>query len=190
MKEKEKRSYSEMNNKKMKVKGKTNTKKHKISYPGYLIKYKDSEVIPSQIVYLKHMRFANDNSLDCKMKGRPFLVFDVDDNNAHLYKISSSKPFGTPKYPIYHEIILSKKRNTHNKKSYVDLRYDYVMDREELEEKITAEAEPVLGKYISYKVEIIDEKDYIAIKNSIDYLKRINLLKTSYQSLDEDNKNS
>lgn len=184
MKQGKKQDYSGENKykkSKKKIKGIQKTPK----YPYYLIKVKDSDLIPSQLVYLKHMRFANDNSIDCRMKGRPFLVFDVTDEFAYLLKISSSKPDFECKYPIYHEVILTKKRNTHNKPSYVDLRYVYVVDRKTLEQKVISEAEPVLGKYISYKVEIIDEKDYLQIKNKIDYLKRMIILKASVQNLEE-----
>lgn len=42
------------------------------------------------IVYLRHMRFQDTNTIDYKMNGRPYLIYRIDKNNVYLFEIRSS----------------------------------------------------------------------------------------------------
>ncbi len=134
----------------------------------------DSNIFRSrEIVFLKHVRFPDDNSIDVRMNGRPFLVYKVDKGNVYLLKVSSSNFM--PDY-CYHPLILSPKRNKKKKVSYVDLRYLIKFDEEELDKKIISEFDYKFRNKPSSKRELISVKDYNLIKEKMEELAKIKAL--------------
>lgn len=118
-----------------------------------------NDIIIKRLINLRFMRFP-DNSIDNKFRGRPYLIFNMDDKYAYLLKLSSKYD---KKYSQYCYEILPDAKNKLKKKSYIDLKYFLVLTIEDLEKKVlTIENEKKLRKY-----GFIQNKQYEEILNKI-----------------------
>ena len=128
-----------------------------------------------EIIYLKFMRFPDDNSIDYRMNGRPYLVFSINENEVCLLKISRS--VGNPYfyYPI--EIKHRGKKN----KCYIDLRYIIRIDKEELISKVNSVSSENKAYKNSSKKKFISNKDYEEVSKK---LQRIAIVKQIINYMD------
>ncbi len=136
------------------------------------------EISEMEVVYLKCLRFADNNSVDYKLNGRPYLVYKLDKKYAYLLKISSSH---IKEDYYYCNIILDKKKSKkESKESYVDLRYIYVIEKEELEKKKYVAYTEFKKSHLPKKNHHITLEDYNRIERQIDLLNKIEELKSSF----------
>lgn len=124
-----------------------------------------------QIIYLKNMRFPDDHSIDYRMNGRPYLVYDIKDGNVYLLKISTNRKFTEPSYYFYE--MKAQKSNSLNRQScYVDLRYMIDFDEKELQDLVTKQEFSSKRKF-SRKIKRITKKQYEDIKEELETLKKV-----------------
>ena len=135
----------------------------------------DSEISELEVVYLKCLRFADDNTVDYKLNGRPYLVYKLDKKYAYLLKISSSH---IKEDYYYCNIILDKKKS--KKESFIDLRYVYVIEKEELEKKAYLNYTELRKSHLPKKAPHITIEDYRRIEKQIDILNSIEELKSTF----------
>lgn len=138
------------------------------------------EIRVRSLVYLKQMIFPDSNTIDYRLNGRPYLVFDIDEENAYLLKISSSHKMDDK---CYYKIALNK--NCPKKLSYIDLRFLFYIPRQELEEKVFMQYDESIfkGKKKRQKRNIlISETDYTKIKEQLNTLASVNTLKALFST--------
>ena len=133
-----------------------------------MFEYKEGDVI-----YLKYMRFADSNTIDYRVNGRPYLVFRIVGDKLLLLKIGS-KSF-EPQYLFSKVNVITKKDK---RESYVDMRYYFLVDKDKISliiDSMFDEKNPHAKKPLhSSKISDIEFKE---IKNQIKVLECLNEIK-------------
>ncbi len=120
----------------------------------------EEDVQPGCIVFLKHGFFPDSNTIDYRLNGRPYLVYEVDGENVKLLKISSSDYMGEPfYYPI-------SRKNSKNKtvESYIDLRFLIEINMTKLIMEYNAVLSTLFKKRIPKKMQSLTDKDFENVK--------------------------
>lgn len=133
-----------------------------------------------EIVFLKFMRFPDDNSIDYRMNGRPYLIYKVEDESVYLFKIGRSR---VEEY-CYYPIKMQNKGKT--VECYVDLRYIIVVDRKELINKMNALHDDKKSYRNSKKRKSLSEKDFKKVKEKVDIIaaiKELEVIATNFDLL-------
>ena len=91
-----------------------------------------NDINEGSIVFLRFMRFPDNNQIDCRLNGRPYLFYKIVDDKAYLFALTSNTA-GDSKF--YYEIE-RKGLNGNKRKSYVNLRNLFIIDLDELLLKI------------------------------------------------------
>lgn len=92
------------------------------------------EIVEGEIVYLRFMHFYDDNTIDCRMNGRPYLVYKMDDDKVHLFGMTTKMTKEKPEecyYPIERKTLKGNKRL-----SYINLSNYACITKKELIRKI------------------------------------------------------
>lgn len=116
------------------------------------------------IVFIKHMRFPDDNSIDYRMNGRPYLIYKVENNTVYLFKIGRSRVEEFSYYPIK---VSNKGKEV---ECFVDLRYMILIDEEELENKMQAFHDDKPSYRNSKKIKYLSKKDFEKIKEKVEII--------------------
>ncbi|MBO5477454.1 MAG: hypothetical protein J6A15_06875 [Clostridia bacterium] len=125
----------------------------------------EDEFCEGEIVFLRFMRFPDDNSIDYRMNGRPYLIYKVTDENIYLFKIGRSK---VDEDYCYHPIKIKNKKK--DVECYVDLRNLVPITEEELINKITALHDGKKAHRNSMKRKSLPEKDFEKVKEKFNNL--------------------
>ena len=112
------------------------------------------DIFVKKIINLRFMHFP-DNKIDYKFSGRPYLIYNIDNNFVYLLKLSGKK---SDKGEQYYYEILPDNINKLNKKSYIDLKYFLIFEIEELESiVVTQQMEYNLKEYGAINSEQLEE---------------------------------
>ncbi len=133
----------------------------------------------SDVVYIKFMKFANSNLIDYRIKGRPYLIYKIEDEKFYLLKLGSSKIL--PEYFSYNVNLVVKGKKI-KRKSYVDMRYIMVVDADKLIASIDAYNDEPFCRRNKHSSRISKE-DYNIISNQIkilDKIRKIRLVDKNY----------
>lgn len=125
----------------------------------------DNEFCEGDIVFLRFMRFPDDNSIDYRINGRPYLIYKLTEENVYLFKIGRSK---VDEDYCYHPIKIKNKKKDID--CYVDLRAPLLITREELFNKITALHDGKKAHRNSIKRKSLPEKDFEIVKQKFNNL--------------------
>lgn len=125
----------------------------------------DQEFCEGDIVFLRFMRFPDDNSIDYRINGRPYLIYKVTEENIYLFKIGRSK---VDEDYCYHPVKIKNKKKVTD--CYVDLRAPILITREELINKITALHDGSKAHRNSIKRKSLPEKDFKKVKEKFNNL--------------------
>lgn len=123
------------------------------------------EFCEGDIVFLKFMRFPDDNSIDYRINGRPYLIYKVTEENVFLFKIGRSK---VDEDYCYHPVKIKNKKKDVD--CFVDLRAPILLTKQELINKITALHEGKKAHRNSIKRKSLCEKDFKQVKDKFNNL--------------------
>ncbi len=140
-----------------------------------MYEYKEGEIL-----YIKYMKFADDNSVDYRVNGRPYLVYRVEEDKIYLFKVGSH--MFEPKY-FFSKVNIIRKDKKVTRESYVDMRYYFVVDPELLSVEIDSMFNELRPHYKKSKHSSkISDKELEEIRNQVNILE--NMKEIKYAKLD------
>lgn len=83
-----------------------------------------------EIVYLRHLKFPGTRYIDYRMNARPYLIYQISDDDIYMFRLGSSERKNKKIYYV------TKLNPSTQRQSCIDLRYLIKANKNELEDAI------------------------------------------------------
>ena len=124
----------------------------------------EEDIRPGGIVYLKFMRFPDDNTIDYKFNGRPYLIYKADEEYVYLLKIGSDTRHKEKEF--YFKTSRKTLSNKKERDCYIDLRNLIKISKEKLIRKVNLLKSE--NRMFRGKIKYIPDKEFNRLQEQID----------------------